>query len=190
MCKKLCKFNDRFEGMKSQGSDAVKIQNVAAVAPKYYGYRKLKVQYLVQQSPSCGLQVVALPFWVFNASFLGLDCIQVLGFIALAVTTLVDKLAFVMFMFIFMNVGNALQGIKDIAHEDGALLCFDEVMTGFRIAKGCAQEYFGVTPDLTTLGKVIGGGLPVGAYGGRADIMNMVAPAGPMYQVFNSTPYL
>lgn len=105
-------------------------------------------------------------------------------------TTLVDKLAFVMFMFIFMNVGNALQGIKDIAHEDGALLCFDEVMTGFRIAKGCAQEYFGVTPDLTTLGKVIGGGLPVGAYGGRADIMNMVAPAGPMYQVFNSTPYL
>ena len=56
-------------------------------------------------------------------------------------------------------------------------------MTGFRIAKGCAQEYFGVTPDLTTLGKVIGGGLPVGAYGGRADIMKMVAPAGPMYQV-------
>ncbi len=56
-------------------------------------------------------------------------------------------------------------------------------MTGFRIAKGCAQEYFGITPDLTTLGKVIGGGLPVGAYGGRADIMKMVAPAGPMYQV-------
>ncbi len=75
------------------------------------------------------------------------------------------------------------QGIQDIAREDGALLCFDEVMTGFRIAKGCAQEYFGVTPDLTTLGKVIGGGLPVGAYGGRADIMKMVAPAGPMYQV-------
>lgn len=60
-------------------------------------------------------------------------------------------------------------------------------MTGFRIAKGCAQEYFGVTPDLTTLGKVIGGGLPVGAYGGRADIMKMVAPAGPMYQVYNVT---
>lgn len=75
-----------------------------------------------------------------------------------------------------------LQGIQEIAREDGALLCFDEVMTGFRIAKGCAQEYFGVTPDLTTLGKVIGGGLPVGAYGGRADIMKMVAPAGPMYQ--------
>lgn len=74
----------------------------------------------------------------------------------------------------------------DIAHEDGALVCFDEVMTGFRIAKGCAQEHFGVTPDLTTLGKVIGGGLPVGAYGGRADIMNMVAPAGPMYQVLAS----
>lgn len=55
-------------------------------------------------------------------------------------------------------------------------------MTGFRIAKGCAQEYFGITPDLTTMGKVIGGGLPVGAYGGRKDIMEMVAPAGPMYQ--------
>ena len=67
-------------------------------------------------------------------------------------------------------------------------MCFDEVMTGFRIAKGCAQEYFGVTPDLTTLGKVIGGGLPVGAYGGRADIMKMVAPAGPMYQVRASPP--
>lgn len=80
-----------------------------------------------------------------------------------------------------------MQGIQDIAREDGALLCFDEVMTGFRIAKGCAQEYFGVTPDLTTLGKVIGGGLPVGAYGGRADIMKMVAPAGPMYQVHHTT---
>ena len=86
--------------------------------------------------------------------------------------------------------GSALQGIQDIAREDGALLCFDEVMTGFRIAKGCAQEYFGVTPDLTTLGKVIGGGLPVGAYGGRADIMNTVAPAGPMYQVLTSSLYL
>ena len=66
--------------------------------------------------------------------------------------------------------------------QEGALLCFDEVMTGFRIAKGCAQEYFGIKPDLTTMGKVIGGGLPVGAYGGRRDIMQMVAPAGPMYQ--------
>ena len=63
------------------------------------------------------------------------------------------------------------------------MLCFDEVMTGFRIAKGCAQEYFGVTPDVTTMGKVIGGGLPVGAYGGKKEIMQMVAPAGPMYQV-------
>lgn len=67
--------------------------------------------------------------------------------------------------------------------QEGAVLCFDEVMTGFRIAKGCAQEHFGVTPDLTTMGKVIGGGLPVGAYGGKKEIMQMVAPAGPMYQV-------
>mmetsp|Transcript_80 Transcript_80/g.249 ORF Transcript_80/g.249 Transcript_80/m.249 type:complete len:469 (-) Transcript_80:371-1777(-) len=75
-----------------------------------------------------------------------------------------------------------LEGLREITKAEGALLCFDEVMTGFRIAKGCAQEYFGVTPDLTTMGKVIGGGLPVGAYGGRRDIMEMVAPAGPMYQ--------
>ncbi|MEO0824511.1 MAG: glutamate-1-semialdehyde 2,1-aminomutase [Cyanobacteria bacterium J06639_16] len=75
-----------------------------------------------------------------------------------------------------------LAGLREITQADGALLVFDEVMTGFRIAYGGAQEKFGVTPDLTTLGKIIGGGLPVGAYGGRRDIMEMVAPAGPMYQ--------
>ncbi|TAH14593.1 MAG: aminotransferase class III-fold pyridoxal phosphate-dependent enzyme, partial [Oscillatoriales cyanobacterium] len=75
-----------------------------------------------------------------------------------------------------------LEGLREITKDNGALLVFDEVMTGFRIAYGGAQEKFGVTPDLTTLGKVIGGGLPVGAYGGRRDIMGMVAPAGPMYQ--------
>jgi glutamate-1-semialdehyde 2,1-aminomutase len=75
-----------------------------------------------------------------------------------------------------------LEGLRLITQEYGALLVFDEVMTGFRIAYGGAQEKFGITPDLTTLGKVIGGGLPVGAYGGRKDIMSMVAPAGPMYQ--------
>jgi len=75
-----------------------------------------------------------------------------------------------------------LEGLRLLTEENGALLVFDEVMTGFRIAYGGAQEKFGVTPDLTTLGKVIGGGLPVGAYGGRKDIMSMVAPAGPMYQ--------
>lgn len=75
-----------------------------------------------------------------------------------------------------------LQGIRDLTRKHGAVLIFDEVMTGFRVALGGAQEKYGVTPDLTTLGKVIGGGLPVGAYGGRADIMRMVAPSGPMYQ--------
>ncbi|HLH31097.1 MAG TPA: aminotransferase class III-fold pyridoxal phosphate-dependent enzyme, partial [Terriglobia bacterium] len=64
----------------------------------------------------------------------------------------------------------------------GALLIFDEVMTGFRLAPGGAQEKYGIKPDLTTMGKVIGGGLPVGAYGGRAEIMDRVAPAGPVYQ--------
>ncbi|MFM6217577.1 MAG: glutamate-1-semialdehyde 2,1-aminomutase [Dolichospermum sp.] len=75
-----------------------------------------------------------------------------------------------------------LEGLRELTHEYGALLVFDEVMTGFRIAYGGAQEKFGITPDLTTLGKVIGGGLPVGAYGGRREIMSMVAPAGPVYQ--------
>ncbi|WP_026098885.1 glutamate-1-semialdehyde 2,1-aminomutase [Kamptonema formosum] len=75
-----------------------------------------------------------------------------------------------------------LEGLRVLTQENGALLVFDEVMTGFRIAYGGAQEKFGITPDLTTLGKIIGGGLPVGAYGGRRDIMSMVAPAGPMYQ--------
>ncbi len=75
-----------------------------------------------------------------------------------------------------------LEGLRLLTQENNALLVFDEVMTGFRIAYGGAQERFEVTPDLTTLGKIIGGGLPVGAYGGRRDIMAMVAPAGPMYQ--------
>lgn len=75
-----------------------------------------------------------------------------------------------------------LQGLRALADKCGALLIFDEVITGFRLAKGGAQEYYGVNPDLTTLGKIIGGGLPVGAYGGRSDIMDMLAPDGPIYQ--------
>ena len=75
-----------------------------------------------------------------------------------------------------------LPGLRRIADESGALLIFDEVMTGFRIAWGGAAERFGVRADLTTLGKVIGGGLPVAAYGGRADLMRMIAPSGPVYQ--------
>lgn len=75
-----------------------------------------------------------------------------------------------------------LQGLRDITTKYGALLIFDEVITGFRLAKGGAQEYFGIKPDLTTLGKIIGGGLPVGAYGGRREIMDMIAPVGPVYQ--------
>nr|3FQA_A Chain A, Glutamate-1-semialdehyde 2,1-aminomutase [Synechococcus elongatus PCC 6301]3FQA_B Chain B, Glutamate-1-semialdehyde 2,1-aminomutase [Synechococcus elongatus PCC 6301] len=75
-----------------------------------------------------------------------------------------------------------LEGLREITLEHDALLVFDEVITGFRIAYGGVQEKFGVTPDLTTLGKIIGGGLPVGAYGGKREIMQLVAPAGPMYQ--------
>ncbi|MCF6311018.1 MAG: glutamate-1-semialdehyde 2,1-aminomutase [Verrucomicrobiales bacterium] len=75
-----------------------------------------------------------------------------------------------------------LQFLRDITQKHGSLLIFDEVMTGFRVAKGGVQEHVGVTPDLTALGKVIGGGLPVGAFGGRADIMDLLAPDGPVYQ--------
>ena len=75
-----------------------------------------------------------------------------------------------------------LQGLRTLCDEHKALLIFDEVMTGFRVALGGAQELYGVTPDLTTLGKIIGGGLPVGAYGGKREIMQLVAPSGPMYQ--------
>ncbi|HXG75806.1 MAG TPA: glutamate-1-semialdehyde 2,1-aminomutase [Gaiellaceae bacterium] len=75
-----------------------------------------------------------------------------------------------------------LEGLRELASAHGALLVFDEVMTGFRVHPGGAQALYGVEPDLTTLGKVIGGGLPVGAYGGRRELLELVAPAGPVYQ--------
>jgi glutamate-1-semialdehyde 2,1-aminomutase len=75
-----------------------------------------------------------------------------------------------------------LKGLREITQKHGSLLIFDEVITGFRLGKGGAQEYYGVNPDITTLGKIIGGGLPVGAYGGRKEIMDMLAPNGPVYQ--------
>ena len=75
-----------------------------------------------------------------------------------------------------------LQGLRDLCDQEGIVLIFDEVMTGFRLAPGGAQELYGVTPDMTTLGKIIGGGMPVGAYGGKKEIMDFVAPAGPVYQ--------
>lgn len=75
-----------------------------------------------------------------------------------------------------------LEGLRELTETHGALLIFDEVMTGFRVALGGAQELYGIDPDLTTLGKVIGGGLPVGAYAGKREIMETVSPAGPMYQ--------
>jgi glutamate-1-semialdehyde 2,1-aminomutase len=75
-----------------------------------------------------------------------------------------------------------LERLRDTTRTDGALLLFDEVITGFRLGPGGAQERFGVRPDLTMLGKIIGGGMPIGAYGGRADLMDLVAPAGPVYQ--------
>jgi len=78
--------------------------------------------------------------------------------------------------------GGYLELLRDLTRRSGTILIFDEVMTGFRIAPGGAQQRYGIQPDLTTMGKIIGGGLPVGAYGGRAEIMNRIAPAGPVYQ--------
>jgi glutamate-1-semialdehyde 2,1-aminomutase len=75
-----------------------------------------------------------------------------------------------------------LAALRAITTRKGALLIFDEVMTGFRVAHGGAQQLYGITPDLTCLGKIIGGGLPCGAFGGRAEIMNLLAPLGPVYQ--------
>ncbi len=99
-----------------------------------------------------------------------------------------DKIAAVIVEPVAGNMGcvppapGFLPALRDFTARHGALLIFDEVMTGFRVAFGGAQQLYGVRPDLTTLGKVIGGGLPVGAYGGRRDAMSMVAPAGPVYQ--------
>jgi len=75
-----------------------------------------------------------------------------------------------------------LPGLRGLCDDHGALLIFDEVMTGFRVHRGCAESLFNIKPDLSTFGKVIGGGLPVGAYGGRADLMRMISPSGPVYQ--------
>jgi glutamate-1-semialdehyde 2,1-aminomutase len=75
-----------------------------------------------------------------------------------------------------------LEFLRKITRKNGALLIFDEVMTGFRLARGGAQEIYGIEPDLSTFGKIIGGGMPVGAYAGKEEIMNYIAPAGPVYQ--------
>ncbi|MCF6289004.1 MAG: glutamate-1-semialdehyde 2,1-aminomutase [Proteobacteria bacterium] len=85
-------------------------------------------------------------------------------------------------MNMILPVDGYLQGMRDLCDKYGTVLIFDEVMTGFRVALGGAQELYGITPDLSTFGKVIGGGLPVGAFGGRKDIMAYIAPLGPVYQ--------
>jgi glutamate-1-semialdehyde 2,1-aminomutase len=103
-------------------------------------------------------------------------------------TTYGDRVACIIVEPIAGNMGcippqtGYLQKLRDLCRHHGTVLIFDEVMTGFRVARGGAQELYGITPDLTTLGKIVGGGLPVGAFGGRADIMNCIAPAGPVYQ--------
>jgi glutamate-1-semialdehyde 2,1-aminomutase len=118
---------------------------------------------------------IALPF---NSLEAVQECFQAYG----------HKIACVIVEPVVGNMGcvppaeDFLQGLRQITEQHGALLIFDEVMTGFRVALGGAQQRYGVTPDMTTLGKIIGGGLPVGAYGGRKDIMDKVSPVGPVYQ--------
>ena len=85
-------------------------------------------------------------------------------------------------MGVILPVEGYLEGVRELTAKHGIVLIFDEVITGFRLGLGGAQEYFGITPDLTTMGKIIGGGLPVGAYGGKKEIMEQIAPAGPVYQ--------
>lgn len=124
----------------------------------------------------------ALAELTLNAPFNNLDVTRSLvrsarnGVAAIIVEPIVGNSGFI------PPLPDFLPGLREIADESGALLIFDEVMTGFRIAYAGAQERFGVRADLTTLGKVIGGGLPAAAYGGRRDIMQKVAPTGPVYQ--------
>ncbi len=109
-----------------------------------------------------------------------------------AVKTLIDKnpgqIAALILEPVVGNMGcvipakGYLEGLRDLCTKHGIILIFDEVMTGFRLAKGGAQELYNITPDMSTMGKIIGGGLPVGAYGGRREIMDAVSPAGPIYQ--------
>lgn len=83
-----------------------------------------------------------------------------------------------------------LEFVRKITEENNILLIFDEVITGFRLSRGGAQEYYGVTPDLTTMGKIVGGGLPMGAFAGKKEIMELIAPNGPVYQAgtFSGNP--
>jgi glutamate-1-semialdehyde 2,1-aminomutase len=85
-------------------------------------------------------------------------------------------------MGVVLPASGFLQGLRELTRRHGALLIFDEVITGFRLAWGGAQQRYGITPDLTCLGKIVGGGLPVGVYGGRAELMDRLAPLGPVYQ--------
>jgi glutamate-1-semialdehyde 2,1-aminomutase len=108
--------------------------------------------------------------------------------VSLAFTEHVGRIAAVIVEPVAANTGvivpipGFLEHLRERTRAHGALLIFDEVITGFRLGRGGAQERFDVRPDLTTLGKIIGGGMPIGAYGGRADLMDLVAPAGPVYQ--------
>jgi glutamate-1-semialdehyde 2,1-aminomutase len=124
----------------------------------------------------------ALATLTLNAPFNDLDAVEKIF------TRHRDKIAAVIVEPVAANMGvvepapKFLAGLRDVTQRAGALLIFDEVITGFRVAHGGAQQRWNVRPDLTVLGKVIGAGLPVAAYGGRADIMKMVAPLGPVYQ--------
>jgi len=111
-----------------------------------------------------------------------------LGSVELLFNNNIDEIAAIIVEPVAGNMGcvlpepGFLKGLRELCNRNGALLIFDEVMTGFRLARGGAQELFNISPDLTTLGKIIGGGFPVGAYGGKKEIMDLISPVGPVYQ--------
>lgn len=132
--------------------------------------------------PSSGGVPVALAEHTITLSYNDLDQVR------MAFESLSEKIACIIVEPVAGNmncvppVPGFLEGLREICDDYGSVLIFDEVMTGFRVALGGAQQYYGVIPDLTTLGKIIGGGLPVGAFGGHKEIMQQIAPLGPVYQ--------
>ncbi|HET9181975.1 MAG TPA: glutamate-1-semialdehyde 2,1-aminomutase [Candidatus Angelobacter sp.] len=163
-----CKYIIKFEGCYHGHADSLLVKAGSGVAtlgiPGSAGVLPEQAQY-----------TLALPFNNQNAVEEAFDKFK-------------DQIACVIVEPVVGNMGcvppreGYLKFLRNITQQNGALLIFDEVMTGLRVAYGGAQELYGIKPDLTTLGKIIGGGLPVGAYGGRTDIMDMVAPVGPVYQ--------
>lgn len=162
------KFVVKFEGCYHGHSDAMLVKAGSGVAT-------LGIPGSAGVPEETAMHTIALPFNDLEA-------------VRAVFTARPDEIACVIVEPVVGNAGTIppapdyLDGLRELTAEHGALLILDEVMTGFRVSLGGAQKLYGIQPDLTTLGKIIGGGLPCGAFGGRADVMNMLAPLGPVYQ--------